>query len=168
MRVDELRFAAAYVEPVSTLIGALKDDGRRDLARELARLVVRRCAPPPPNACLIPVPSTRGRQAMRGFNQAALLATHLAREWGCTSAPVLRRIREDPPQRGASATDRAANVRGAFAVRPGTAVSPDVWIVDDVCTTGATLSACALAVRRAGARHVGAFCVARVLRNSFG
>ena len=167
-RVDHLRFAAAYVDPVSTLLGALKDGGRREVGHELAALIARRCDVPPQGVCITPVPLARERLETRGFNQAALIARHLAREWDRDLVTVLERTRDDPPQRGASATDRADNVRGAFVVRSGIPGPSEVWIVDDVCTTGATLSACALALRRGGVTRVGALCVARVLRHSPG
>lgn len=163
-RIDRLRFAAAYVDPLPTVIGALKDRGRRGLAGDLAGLIANRCASPEHEICLTPVPLTRDRERRRGFNQAALIASHLGETWGCQVVDMLERIRESPPQRGASATDRVANVRGAFAVRSDVAIPTEVWLVDDVCTTGATLAACALTLHRAGVRRVGAVTVARVLR----
>lgn len=166
--LDALRFAAVYLEPVPAIMGALKDRGRRELARHLAHLITERCDAPSAPARLVPVPLTRGREAERGFNQAALIAAHLGRAWEREVVPLLTRVRDDRPQRGASATERAANVRGAFAVPAGMTTPSEVWIVDDVCTTGATLSACARVLRRAGATNVGALCVARVLRHSPG
>lgn len=144
-------------------MGQLKDRGRRQLVAPLVDLVVARC-PPVSGRVLVPVPLTDARHAERGFNQAALVAKGLGERWGSEVRHLLIRTGDDPPQRGASATDRAENVRGAFAVTPGETPS-EVWLVDDVCTTGATLSACALALRRAGVRSVGAVCIARVLRH---
>jgi ComF family protein len=160
--LNALRFAVPYVEPMPRLMGQLKDRGRRQLVVPLVDQVVARCAP----ACgevLVPVPLTQARRSERGFNQAELLALGLAEAWGADVQRLLVRTRDDRPQRGASVTDRRTNVRGAFAVVPGDPPS-EVWLVDDVCTTGATLSACALALRRAGVRSVGAVCLARVLR----
>ncbi len=162
--VDHMQFAAAYVDPVPVVITALKDRGRRDLAGQFARLIVTRCAPPGGDVCLVPVPLTRERERERGFNQAGLIAAEIAQSWHRPVVDLLQRVRDDPPQRGSSATDRTVNVRGAFAVRSGLAIPPEAWLVDDVCTTGATLAACARALRRGGVRRVGAVCVARVLR----
>jgi ComF family protein len=162
--VDRLQFAAAYVDPLPLVIGALKDHGRRDLASELARLIASRCAGPPEGVGLTPVPLTRGRERDRGFNQADLIAAHLAKVWDRPVVQLLQRVRDDPPQRGASATDRRLHVRGAFAVTPQSPIPPETWIVDDVCTTGATLAACARTLRRAGVGRVAAVTVARVLR----
>lgn len=160
-----LGFAAAYVEPVPALVSALKDRGRRSLAEEFATLIAARCVAPVEGVCLTPVPLGRDRGRTRGYNQAALVAEHLGALWDRPVVPMLMRTRDDPPQRGASATERATNVRGAFAVRPAAAIPPEVWLVDDVCTTGATLAACARVLRRHGVRRVGAVCVARVLRD---
>ncbi len=162
--VDRLQFAAAYVDPLPVAIGALKDHGRRDLASELAGLIASRCVGPPRGVGLTPVPLTRDRERVRGFNQAGLIAAHLAQAWDLPVVHLLQRVRDDPPQRGASATDRTLHVRGAFAVAPELQIPPEVWLVDDVCTTGATLAACARTLRRAGVRRVGAVAVARVLR----
>ena len=162
--VDRLQFAAAYIDPLAVAIGALKDHGRRDLAGELAGLIASRCAGPPEGVGLTPVPLTRGRERERGFNQAALIAAHLAQEWDRPVVHLLQRVRDDPPQRGASATDRTLHVRGAFAVTSAGEIPPEAWVVDDVCTTGATLAACARTLRSAGVRRVAAVTVARVLR----
>jgi ComF family protein len=163
-RLAGLRFAAAYDDVLRALLTALKDHGRRDVAGALADLILARCAHPSPVAMLVPVPLAPERRSKRGFNQAELIAAALAESWGLQVAHLLERTRDDPPQRGASKTDRARNVRGAFAVRAGATVPTEAWIVDDVCTTGATLSACALALRRGGVGWVGAVCVARVVR----
>jgi ComF family protein len=163
-RLDRLRFAAGYGESMRALFTGLKDEGRRDVASVLAELVLARCDRPPDAAVLVPVPLTPERRAKRGFNQTELISRTLAESWGLQVAHLLERTRDDPPQRGASKTDRARNVRGAFAVRAGATVPTEAWIVDDVCTTGATLSACALALRRGGVGWVGAVCVARVVR----
>jgi ComF family protein len=119
--------------------------------------------PPPPGAVLVPVPLTRRREAERGFNQSLLIAQELGALWEARVVDTLERVREAPPQRGASATDRARQVAAAFGVRPGLPVPAAVWIVDDVHTTGATLAACARALRGGGARQVGAVCFARAV-----
>ena len=144
-------------------MGQLKDRGRRQLVASLVDLVIQRCAPVT-GRVLVPIPLTKQRRVERGFNQAELVAEGLAAQWGSEVRALLVRTRDDQPQRGASATDRRENVRGAFAAAPGEQPS-EVWLVDDVCTTGATLSACARALRRAGVRSVNAVCVARVLRH---
>jgi ComF family protein len=161
-RIDRLRFAGAYAGPVPAIVAAFKDGRRRGLADDLAAAIAR-VAPRDRGATLVPVPLAPSRHAVRGFNQAELIARALGRRWGAPVVPVLERVRDDPPQRGASATDRAVQVRGAFAVRRGLLAPQDVCLVDDVCTTGATLAACARTLRRSGARRVVAIAAARVL-----
>src|SRR5690606_33394763 len=107
-----------------------------------------RVSRPPAAAVLVPVPMARRRLRERGFNQSALIAHWLSREWALPAHDVLERVVDGPPQRGASATERRRRVRGAFACRPGRPVPEVAWLVDDVHTTGATLAACARALRR--------------------
>ena len=111
---------------------------------------------------LIPVPLGRRREAKRGYNQAALLAESISRK---TRIPVeadcLIRSRETQSQVGLPSAERMKNVAGAFAaaVRP----ARSVLLVDDVCTTGATLQSCAAALRAAGAESVSALTLTRAV-----
>jgi len=160
VRADQ---ACLYAGAAPALVGALKDRRRRDLAPLMAAVIAARCPPPPRGAVLVPVPLGTRRRRRRGFNQSALLAHGLARAWGApVRADALRRTGPEPPQRGASRRGRARQVAGAFHARG--AVPEVCWLVDDVHTTGATLAACAVALRRAGAARVGAVAFARVVR----
>jgi ComF family protein len=106
---------------------------------------------------VVPVPLHASRLAERGFNQSALLANRIASRWGAATAPraIVRRV-DTEPQASLDRRARARNVAGAFAVRRGSFVRGDSFLlVDDVRTTGATLESCASALRSAGARSVG-------------
>ena len=162
--LDLARQAVAYEGPAPPLVAALKDRRRRSLARLLADLVLEAVAPPGRDVALVPVPLHPRREAARGFNQSVLLAEALGFAWGRPVLNLLERHRDGPPQRGAGATERARQVVGAFRPRAGAVAPARVWIVDDVHTTGATLAACARALRRAGAREAGAVCFARAIR----
>lgn len=158
--LDRVRHAFIYGGSARSLLIAFKDGGRRRIAERLARAMAE-TGPPPPGV-LVPVPSTRAHLRERGFNPAAELARRLGRIWHVPTERALRRVGPDFEQRGASATERVRQVRGAFVADPRPHW-PNVTLVDDVCTTGATLSACARTLRRAGARRVDAIVAARAV-----
>ncbi len=119
---------------------------------------------------LIPVPLHRSRERERGFNQANVIARgligKLARIRGGKKVKVesgsLRKVRATPQQAGLSFRARQENVRGVFEVDRSERIRDVVTVlVDDVMTTGATLSACARTLKRAGARRVIALTLAR-------
>jgi ComF family protein len=114
---------------------------------------------------VVPVPLHRARLLRRGFNQAALLAAEVARRIGRPlETGVLRRRRATATQTARDLDERRRNVRGAFVVRhPERIADLRVLLVDDVMTTGATADECARALRRAGARSVEVFTLARAL-----
>ena len=116
---------------------------------------------------VVPVPLHRRREKERGYNQADLVARPLARKLGlpCRSL-LLVRTKPRPDKHILSLEERWRSVRGAFATRPGAQVDNlRVLLVDDVMTTGATLDACARALRGAGAQSVIGLTVARATRN---
>lgn len=119
---------------------------------------------------LIPVPLHASRKRERGFNQAELLALGLSRKvakHGAAGGPrvethCLRRTRSTLPQTGLSLQARKENVRNVFAVdNPSRIHGRVIVLVDDVMTTGATLSACAGALKKAGALRVLGLTLAR-------
>jgi competence protein ComFC len=116
---------------------------------------------------VVPVPLHRQRERERGYNQAALISKPLAKRLRVPhKAVLLMRTRARPDKRILSLEERWESVRGAFATRPGSHVDTlRVLLVDDVLTTGATLDACARALREAGAKSVVALTVARAVRN---
>ena len=104
---------------------------------------------------VVPVPLGRGHLRMRGYNQVALIASSLAGNLGIQSRPTaIQRIRETPSQVGLDAAARRENVQGAFLARPQDVQNESVCLVDDLMTTGATLVACAEALRLAGCAEV--------------
>lgn len=108
---------------------------------------------------LVPVPSHRSRLVERGYNPAALLAAALARRAGARVSHVLVRRRTAPPQHQLSRAERLANLHGAFSATKRLD-GRSIMLVDDVVSTGTTLSECALALREAGAQRVDALVVA--------
>lgn len=108
-------------------------------------------------------PLSRKRLRRRGYDQARLLAEELSARLGVPCAPLLKKCRDNPPQSGAGGPEaRRANVAGVYAAVDGAKLKGRrVLLVDDIITTGATLSACAGALRAAGAEAVCACAVAR-------
>ena len=113
---------------------------------------------------VIPVPLHASRERSRGFNQARALARYL----GLPVLDALVRTRKTWSQADLPKAKRDANVRGAFAVRPGVEVEGLVLVlIDDVSTTGSTLNACAAPLLDAGAKEIRALTAARApLRRS--
>jgi len=130
------------------------------LARRLGALLAHALADTlPPCDLVIPVPLHRRRLAARGFNQAVEIARALARP---IAYDVVVRVRDTPSQVGFTRADRLANVRAAFAPRSPFALRDRrVVVLDDVVTTGATLTEVAAAARAAGATHVACVALAR-------
>ncbi len=113
---------------------------------------------------VIPLPLARKRLAERGFNQSAVLAAQVSRQLGLPYAPHgLLKIRDTPPQAGLDREARLENVRGAFDCGESLA-GQHIAVVDDVMTTGATLSEAAKVLKKAGAVFVSAWVVARADR----
>lgn len=182
---DCARSAGDYEGSLREIIHAFKYDGRRSLAGPLAAMMAEAGAALLGDAhCVVPVPLHPWRRLTRGFNQAEDLATRLDKP----VVHALRRTRATLPQSGLRPAQRRRNVRTAFVLSPfvkgyrGTEAPRTsfdfpvprclggfklegkcVVLVDDVRTTGATLDACARALKEAGAREVRALTVARAV-----
>jgi ComF family protein len=138
------------------------------VASRLARLILAAQQREPINSAnlIIPVPLHPSRERERGFNQAALLARELARlsKLRLDEHSVVRRIHTERHRAGMDARARRESVANAFAVRHADAVTGQrVLLIDDVFTTGATVSACAAALSAAGAERVFVLTLARAL-----
>lgn len=161
---DEPLAFAAFGGAVAVALRRFKYEERPDLGRPLGHLLrglVREAAPVVD--VVIPVPLHPRRLAERGYNQAALLARAVARELDVPlAARALVRLRDTPKQATLGRAARLTNVERAFAVRTPRAVKGKrVLLVDDVATTGATLSVCREVLFEAGAQEVVVLCLAR-------
>jgi ComF family protein len=160
--VDRGRAIGAYDGALRAIIHALKYDQRRSLAKPLGTLMRQRGAEMIDGAaCAVPVPLHGSRRRQRGFNQAADLARHL----GLPVVHALRRVRATPTQTGLPSAQRHRNVREAFAATRAAAAlrGATLVLIDDVSTTGATLEACARALKQVGVGEVRALTAARVI-----
>lgn len=113
---------------------------------------------------VVPVPLHPRKLKERGFNQAVLIGGILARELGLPlEASWVRRVRDTPTQTRLDRKERLGNLQHAFHAMPRPRVPGTVLLLDDVLTTGATLSSCAEALKQSGVRRVEAWAVARGL-----
>ncbi len=158
-----IRSAAVFSGTIRKALHALKYYSDRTLADQLVGRVQGHWNPPSWDFdILVPVPLGRKREQIRGYNQSLLLAQALSRVVGIpVDAESLTRIRETKSQVGLSVQDRKQNTANAF--RASAVGNRKVLLLDDVCTTGATLQSCADALIQAGSAWVGALTIARAV-----
>ncbi|MGC8793004.1 MAG: phosphoribosyltransferase family protein [Bryobacteraceae bacterium] len=155
----------AYEGRLRELIHLFKYGGVRPLGRVLGEWIALAMPREERFDAIVPVPLHWRRRWRRGFNQSEVLASAIARRYGTKVSRVLRRVRATASQAGLKHSARRANVAGAFRVRRGASLPGlRVLLVDDVMTTGATASACARALKEAGARYVAVLTLARADR----
>jgi len=170
-RIGRLHALSDYDEPAARAwLLAFKHGGRVDLAQplgaalaDLVRVELDRSQP----TVWVPVPLHPLRRLERGYDQARRLAEAVARAAGGSCRAALLRTRPTATQGTPGARSRATNVAGAFRLDTFYATEvrrADVWLVDDVATSGATLDECARVLKRAGAARVRAAVVARASR----
>lgn len=162
--LSRLRSAAAYEGPVEVAIHRFKYNGWRRLAEPLALLMAERLVVEGLSArWAVAVPLHSSRQRQRGFNQSELLVRELRKRLALAQPPgELVRTRATPPQVGHDRRWRLDNVRDAFEWRGPPLGAHAILLIDDVATTGATLEACAAALRAGGSGSVTGVSVARV------
>ncbi len=110
---------------------------------------------------IAPVPLTARGLRQRGFNQSLLVARALSKKTGIPLyLDSLLKIKETPPQVGLSAAERRSNLTGAFTAK-GELKNISILLIDDVVTTGATVTACSKALLKAGAKEITVLAIAR-------
>jgi len=153
--------ALEYISPVDYLIGDLKYSHNLAAARALAFSLTQVLDNEPYPDAVLPMPIAPARMRERGFNQAAEIARYACAEFGIDVSPRLaRRTSAGSPQAALPWRARAKNVRGVFST-VGDVAGKAIAVIDDVLTTGATLNELAAVLKRAGARSVTGWIVAR-------
>ncbi len=169
LHFNGLRIVGAYQEPLRSYIHAFKYDGHTRLAQPLGTLLAQTYKRTGLVAdMIIPVPLHTERQQQRGYNQAQLLAEVCSAELGIPlQVSLLTRVRATAAQIHLPMRERQQNVAGAFLLNPKSEAralsKSNILLVDDVCTTGATLEACATPLFAAGANTVWGLVLARPL-----
>ncbi len=165
LEIDRIRSAVYFEGALRHAMHWLKYRRRTALAVPLGGLMAEYWEQHPmPADVLVPVPLHADRLRTRGYNQAALLAREMARRLGlAVEEQTLLRCRSTSSQVKLDARQRKQNVHGAFVCSGDGLAGKRVLLIDDVCTTGATLEACTIALRAGGARQVQALTLARAL-----
>lgn len=161
--LQQIRAATHFTDPIPAIIHKMKYEGMFALATPLAQLMVD-AWPRWQTAVdlVVPIPLHATRHKKRGYNQAALLAKQFCNQLGFTYHPdVLQRTKLTQPQVGLHATERLSNMAHAFKATEPTVANRHILLIDDVCTTGATLAAATDALQAAGAASVSGYCIAR-------
>ncbi len=169
IRLDGIRSVAIHTGALQQAIHQFKYQRRRELAPILGRLLFDYWQTVNlPIDLVLPVPLHPSRQRERGYNQASLLAEVFATQ---AQLPLnetdLIRTRATAPQVGLGAQERKVNVKDAFEWTGNGLTGVRVLLIDDLCTTGATLEACAQALRRSGVDWIWALTLARPSGHSF-
>ena len=166
-RRDGIDACFAYEGPLAAALGRLKYRGHAALAGPLGAVLATAEIWRAPWDAILTVPLHWRRRLLRGYDHTELLVRAARRRLPGRTPPCagwLHRTRATPQQAGRAASERAANVQGAFAVRdPACVAGRRILLVDDVTTTGATLGACRVALESAGAASVGALALLRTL-----
>ncbi len=160
---DAMASVVEYDEAAARIVRAWKDGGERRLGAVMARMMANAMPAAWRAGCpvITPVPATAAALRRRGFDHTAELARVLARRMGITYAALLARPRTHD-QRALGRQGRARNLSGSFQVARGAKVPPFVLLIDDVCTTGATINAASDALRAGGAETICCLTFARV------
>ena len=164
---DLARSVFLYRQPVNTLLTRFKFGGQLSSLDNLSVLVQQADTAlsfEEPDL-ILPVPLHISRLRNRGFNQSLLIARSCFQDWRAKIRPdLLQRHQATIPQTSLSGKARRNNLKGAFTVnRPGEVDGRNVLLVDDILTTGSTVDECAKVLRKAGAKRIEIFTIARAI-----
>lgn len=157
---EEGRSIFPYHGVMEQALWQVKREGTREFVRffgiqmyKSQGTFIRRMAP----ECIVPVPLHPSKQRSRGFNQAELLAVALGQETGLPVRRLLKKTKKTKDQKSLGRKERIKNLKNAFSAdvkELGEDIPQSVLLVDDVSTTGSTLTACAFVLREQGIKRV--------------
>lgn len=163
--LSHIAAAVAFGGPAREAIHQFKFEGMFGVAPVLAELMIAAWPAWASDVDLLcPIPLHHERERERGYNQSNLLVRSLQQQVGIESDfNALHRVKHTRPQIGLDKTERQDNVKGAFKAVRKRVAGRRILLVDDVCTSGATLTAAAIALLESGATMVSGYCLARPL-----
>ena len=167
---DAVYSYGSYEGTLRQLVHLFKYGGVRPLGGTFGKFLAQALPRETSFDVIVPMPLHWFKQWQRGFNQSNDLAREIGKKWNVPVRNVIRRKKATRPQAGLTNAKRRANMSGAFQIagkkvmRGKPLAGMRVLLVDDVVTTGATASACARVLKRAGAAHVALLALARTDR----
>lgn len=162
-----LAAATDYNDVVREIIHRMKYDGIAEAAEPISKIIgdyIRIAQLPLAGRIIVPIPMHHSRERSRGFNQAALIAEKISRNFGIPLEPnVLIRIKNTAPQSGIKSTaEKNKNICGCFSVaKPENIAGKSILLVDDIITSGATLNEACRVLKNAGAKNILALVMAK-------
>lgn len=159
-QIDRLWIAGPFDGWLRSAIHSYKFSGETARAPNFASLMAAFCTQLGSDTALTPVPLHPRRKQERGYDQTLILAKAIAELTGQSLFTGLQKNRHTAHQVGLSRAERSLNLFDAFEIETGTIIPENVVLIDDVATTGATLTECAIALRKAGAQSVFAAVIA--------
>ncbi|MBU0935361.1 MAG: hypothetical protein KKC64_07060 [Spirochaetes bacterium] len=143
-----------YIGPIKILLSAYKGSGRRSIAIFIAEEMYKALKDVNEPFILVPVPARPYKILRQGWDQTQLIVQLLHARYRLPTCSLLRRLRGGRQQKKLSAEDRILNMRKRFVLRKAVPANTVLILVDDILTTGATISACAEALKQGGALRV--------------
>lgn len=160
--VDAMASALLADDAARRIVTVYKDANERRLASEIAAITMRYLPPEWRNAYLTYIPATTDALRRRGFDHTELVARAAVKQTGMQGGPLFKRP-QSLDQRNLGRHDRQQNMSERFALRPNVSVPKRIVVLDDICTTGATLFAAANCLRVDGAHEIYGLTFAKVL-----
>ena len=166
--LDKLYYWGDYENPaLRKALRSYKYHGMKNLAEPFSQMLSELLKPELPDfsdkALIVPIPAHKARISLRGYNQAELLAQKLSQKTNLPFNPeILVKIKNTPSQTSLSGLERMLNIKNSFSVKTHEYIkNKKIILVDDIITTGATLSEAARVLKEAGALMVAGLVVAR-------